>query len=388
MKRTINIVFVLIFTVMISFPYLLAHRDRQGRISSMENRTLAAYPLLWDAEEGLNTEYLSQLELWLDDNLRGRTVMTEVNSTLQYKIFDRIVKSDILRGRNNWLFVRDDEMIQEYQHKNLMSENELDTYASNMQRIADYMEDKGIKFYYMQCYSKETIYPEEYAAGIDQIGTVYKADQIVSVLEQKTSVEQIAVKEKLLTHKDELIYFQYVDSLHWNEKGSYIGYQVLMDKIREDFPEVPMLAESDYIIIEEEQTLDLYGCLYPYAELCPVYVISHPKATEITQTEASIQQWDFLRFKEHTHEYVNENSGNDLKILMIGDSFIRMFLKEDVAESFASTLSIDWLNISILDEVVEEYQPDIIVFESAQSALSNTIELVNQVNLPEQDSVF
>ena len=383
MKRVINIVFIFIFAVLISFPYLFAHRDRQGRVSSMENRMLARYPVLWDAEEGLNTDYLSQFELWLNDNLRGRTVMTEINSTLQYKLFGRIVKTDILRGKNNWLFVRDDEMIREFQHQNLMSEAELDAYALNMQKIADYMKNKEIAFYYFQCYSKETIYPEQYASGINQIGTVYMADQIVSALETKTSVEQVLVKEILAEHKDELVYYQYVDSLHWNERGSYFGYQVFMDTIRKDFPMVPVLGEEDYLITEAESAVDLYGYLYPYAELCPIYTIKEPKATEITQTETDIERWDFLRFKEHTHEYINEDSGNDLKILILGDSFFRMFLKDDVAESFASTLSIDWLNISILEEVIEEYQPDIVVIESAESALPDTIGLINQVDLSE-----
>lgn len=383
MKRALNILFIFLFAVLISFPYLFAHRDRQGRVSYMENRMLAAYPILWDADAGLNTDYLSQFELWLGDNLRGRTVMVEINSRLQYKVFDRIVKSDILRGRNNWLFSSDNEAIREFQHRNLMSEKELDTYAVNMQRIVEYMDNKGIKFYYMQCYDKGTIYPEEYAEGINQIGTVYRADQIASVLETKTSVEQIFIKPALMAHKDELTYFQYVDPAHWNERGSYIGYQAIMYKLREDFPEISALAESDYHIIEEELTVDLYGCPYPYAELCPIYLINDPKATEITQTQESMDRWEFLRYKEHTHEYVNENSGNDLKILVLGDSFIRMFLKDDIAEGFASTLSIDRLNILILEEVVEEYQPDIVIIESAQSALSDTIGMINQVNLPE-----
>lgn len=383
MKHALNCLFIFIFAVLISFPYLFAHRDRQGRISYMENRMLASYPVLWDADNGLNTDYMSQFELWLGDNLRGRTAMMEINSKLQYKLFGRIVKSDIMRGRNNWLFSRDNEEIHEFQHQNLLSEKELDAYAANMQRIADYMENRGIRFYYLQCYDKGTIYPEEYAEGINQIGTVYRTDQIAYALAAKTSVKQILIKSALIAHKDELIYFQYVDPAHWNERGAYIGYQVIIDKIQEDFPAVSSLAASDYYITEEEGSLDLYGCPYPYTELCPVYSIIEPKATEITQTQESIDRWSFLRYKEHTHEYVNENSDNDLKILMLGDSFIRMFLKDDIAESFASTLSIDWLNISILEEVVEEYQPDIVVIESAESALSNTIWLVNEVNLPE-----
>lgn len=124
--------------------------------------------------------------------------------------------------------------------------------------------------------------------------------------------------------------------------------------------------------------MDLYGYEYPMVEKCPVYRIKEQKAAEIT--EATKERWDFLHCKEHTHDYENPSCGNDLKILLIGDSFIRMFLKDDIAESFSATLSIDWLNIPILDEVVDEYQPDIVVLESAQSALKDTVELVSQVD--------
>lgn len=381
MKRTCNIVFIVIFVTLISFPYLLAHRDRQERASSMENRMLAAYPILWDRENGLNTDYLSEFESWLDDNLRGRTVLMDLNSTMQYYIFNRIVKSDVLRGKDNWLFVREDEDIREYQHMNLLSEAELEEYAANMQKIADYMESQEIAFYYFQCYDKSCIYPEYYPDGINQIGTINKADQIVDTIEKKTSINQIMIKDIMMDHKDEQIYFKYVDLVHWNERGTYYGYRAVMERIREDFPEITVLDENDYQIREVEQTLDIYGFLYPYVELTPLYIIKEPKATEITQTEASRERWNFLKSKNYTHEYINYSCGNDLKIMVIGDSFVRMFLKDDIAESFASTLSIDTFNIAILNDVVEEYQPDIVLMECGESALINTMFVISQTDL-------
>lgn len=376
MKHRINIVFIGIFILCISLPYLFAHRDSDGRVSSMENRMLAAYPSLWSEEGDFNKEYPVQFENWLDDNIRGRSLLMEINSTLQYRIFERIVKSDVMQGKDHWLFVEDSDMIKEYQRLNLLSEEELDEYANKMQGISDYLKDRGIEFYYFQCYSKEEIYPDKYVPGINRIGTISKADQIVDVLQTKTDIKQIIVKEPLLEHADDMVYFQFVDFLHWNERGSFLGYQILMDEIQRDFEQVPVLQESDFLIEEDERRVELYGYEYPYAEMCPVYTVREPKAVEITETTQD--RWDFLHFKEHTHDYLNESGVNDLKILLVGDSFVRMFLKDDIAESFYRTLSIDWLNIPIIDEVIEEYQPDIVVFESAQSALENTVELVGQ----------
>lgn len=60
-------------------------------------------------------------------------------------------------------------------------------------------------------------------------------------------------------------------------------------------------------------------------------------------------------------------------------NYIRMFLKDDIAESFAETLSVDWANISVIDRLVEAYQPDIVVLESTDSCLGAVIESVNGI---------
>lgn len=378
MKRKIDIVFIVIFIMGISLPYLLAHRDKEERISYMENRMLAQYPAFRLEDGTLNKNILDDWEQWLNDNFRGRTVMVETNAALQYFLFERIVKSDAMQGESPWIFAKEDKFIKEYQHLNLLSEEKLNEFAGNMQALSDYLEERGILFYYFQCYNKEEIYPEKYVDGINQIGPISQVDQIAGVLQEKTDVRQILVKESLMKNKDEMLYFQFVDMVHWNERGAYYGYEVMMNTLQKDFKDVRILQENDYEIIEEEQAADIYAFEYPYTEMVPRYCIKNPQAEEIT--EMTKEQWDFLHVKEYTHVYKNEACENDLKVLLIGDSFVRMFVKDDVAEGFHDTLSIDRMNLPILDEVVEAYQPDIVIFESAQGNLKDTVDLINQID--------
>ena len=378
MKNKINLIFIAIFLLCISLPYLLAHRMDEERISSMENRMLAKYPSLLSAEGALNKEYISQYEAWLNDNLRGRTILVQANSTLQYLLFHRIVKSDTFEGQEHWLFANDPKQIVEYQHLNLLSEENLNLYTTNMQKISDYLKAKDISFYYFQCYDKETIYPDKYITGINQIGSVSRTDQILNALQENTDVKQIFVKDVLQKHADEKIYFHSTDLTHWNTKGAYLGYQTLVQELQKNFDQIPLLTESDFLITEREENAEIYGFQYPYQETYPIYTLKEPHAVEIT--EQTRERWDFLSFNEHTHMYINETSPNNIRILLLGDSFIRMFLKDKIAESFYETLSIDWLNIPILDDIVEEYHPDIVIIESSQSSLDDTIKLVSQID--------
>ena len=371
----INIIFIVIFVSAITLPYIFAHRDTEVRVSDEENRELAAYPVLYDKENGWNTSYIENFDEWINDNLRGRTEIVKINSTLQYKLFHRILRDNLVAGKNDWLFNKSDDLITEYQHVNLLTDDQVGEFTSNMQAFSDYLGGRGISFYYMQCYEKESIYPNEYLQGVKQLGNISRTDQVVDGLKTKTDINVIDCKIDLLNHaKTEQVYYKYADN-HWNDYGAFIGYQDLMKRIQIDYPKIKVLDKNDYNIENIEQSVSLYGYQYPYSDISPEYRIKNPGAVEITDTAK--KNWADLHVQDFIHEYANNSSGNSLRILLVGDSYIRQFLKDDVAESFSSTLSIDWSNLDNLDSVIDRFNPDIVVLENTEMMTGNVIECVN-----------
>lgn len=376
-KTKINIVFIAVFVAAITLPYVFAHRDTSTRVSDEENRELAVYPVLYDRENGWNTSYIDDFDDWINDNLRGRTELVKINSTLQYELFHRIVRNNLTAGKNNWLFGKNDELLAEYQHTNLLSDDQLGEFSGNMQEFSDYLERHGISFYYMQCYDKESIYPDEYISGVKQTGSISRADQVVTELEDNTNINVIDIKDDLKEHaKTEQVYFKYADT-HWNDCGAFVGYQDLMYRIQNDYPQIKVLEKSDYDISEMEQSITLYGYQYPYVDTTPKYTVKNPGAIEIT--DEIKKDWPDVHVQDFIHEFVNDSCGNSLKILVVGDSYIRQFLKDDIAESFSDTLNIDWSNLDNLDSVIARFQPDIVVLENTEYSADNIIDYVNQM---------
>ena len=373
----INIIFIVIFVSAITLPYIFAHRDTEVRVSDEENRELAAYPVLYDKENGWNTSYIENFDEWINDNLRGRTEIVKINSTLQYKLFHRILRDNLVSGKNDWLFNKSDDLITEYQHVNLLTDDQVGEFTSNMQAFSDYLGGRGISFYYMQCYEKESIYPNEYLQGVKQLGNISRTDQVVDGLKTKTDINVIDCKIDLLNHaKTEQVYYKYADN-HWNDYGAFIGYQDLMKRIQIDYPRIKVLDKNDYNIENIEQSVSLYGYQYPYSDISPEYRIKNPGAVEITDTTK--KNWADLHVQDFIHEYANNSSGNSLRILLVGDSYIRQFLKDDVAESFSYTLSIDWSNLGNLDSVIDRFHPDIVVLENTEMMTGNVIDCVNRM---------
>ena len=283
----------------------------------------------------------------------------------------------MVSGKNDWLFNKSDDLITEYQHVNLLTDDQVGEFAGNIQAFSDYLGGRGISFYYMQCYEKESIYPNEYLQGVKQLGNISRTDQVVDGLKTKTDINVIDCKIDLLNHaKTEQVYYKYADN-HWNDYGAFIGYQDLMKRIQIDYPKIKVLDKNDYNIENIEQSVSLYGYQYPYSDISPEYRIKNPGAVEITDTAK--KNWADLHVQDFIHEYANNSSGNSLRILLVGDSYIRQFLKDDVAESFSYTLSIDWSNLGNLDSVIDRFHPDIVVLENTEMMTGNVIDCVNRM---------
>lgn len=378
MLKKIEWLMCVLFVAIITIPALLAHREK-GRISDMENRYYADAPSLFTDEGSFNQNICGDFDSWIEDNLRFRNTVMKVNANVQYKLFQRIVKEDEKANSEGELFFADKPKIEEYQHKNLLSDEELTIYLTQLENINQYLKNQEIDFYYLQCYEKESIYPEKYLEGINQLGDISKAQQVTQAIDEKTTVKQIPIYGTLMEHKNEGIYYRVLDSGHWNERGAFWGYTALIDKIKEDYSNIASASEEDYDIGLEESKRIIYGMEYPYPEKSMTYTIKNPKAVEKELEDVNPEMNQLIIYKEYTHYYENDEAGNDYRILLIGDSFVRQFIKDDVAEHFSKTLSIDWLNISQMDKVVKMYQPDIIVLESSEYMLTNTVPCISDV---------
>ena len=62
----------------------------------------------------------------------------------------------------------------------------------------------------------------------------------------------------------------------------------------------------------------------------------------------------------------NPNAGNDLKLLLLCDSYFDSYLRDDLAESFSEVWLI-WADHMIdLPEILEIYDADVVILENAE----------------------
>lgn len=210
-KKINNIIFVFLFMGALSVP-LLFTAWQSGGVSVDENRNLADLPeFVTDGK--VNSDFTKDFETWFMDHMGFRQNLININKKLQADVFERsLTTSDYKIGKTGDSIYATDEMIRDYAHVNLRSDQTVARIGNSYQIVSDWLNDKDIAFYYVQCVDKHTIYPERFISSIRQIGDVSKTDQVMTYLQEHTTVKAVYFKEPLLKAKQEYAVFS-----HWGD---------------------------------------------------------------------------------------------------------------------------------------------------------------------------
>lgn len=363
LKKIYNFTFVFLFWVLLSVPMIFANYT-SGGISEDENRTLAKFPDV-KIDGKFNENFTREFETWFMDHMGYRQEMITANAKIQYYGFERLLdKSDYYIGRNGDINYATYSMIVGYSHLNVRHESEVIRIGNSYQYVNDWLNEKGIQFYYVQCFDKHSIYPEQFMASVNQVGEDSKTDQMVKYLKNNTTLNVISMKDVLLDSKEKYeVYSNWGDPTHWTERGAFIGYQYVMEWINANNDnKFSVLQEDDYDIVISNQAITLNGFI-TQEDMLEGFTIKEPKAYVADNSVMG----DFSSDIRH-RVFKNDSVDNDTKVLLMCDSYFNSYIVEDFAESFSEVWIIWGDYTNDLDVIIDMYNPDIVVYECAERA--------------------
>lgn len=361
MERKLKWMFIIAFFAVIVMPLSTTNLKR-NTISEAENRRLASLTFINNEDGTINENFTSDFEEWINDNIGMRGALVLLNAKIQYYVFGVLANnSDYVLGPNGEYNYAPDSIIKTYQHFDLKDEETLQQMAEAYQFAKEYADSLKMQLYYFQCWEKQSIYPEYFPKTVIQHGTTSKTDQIVANISNNTDVVVISPKQELIDGKlDYSTYSRWGDPVHWTDRGAYIGYKKLMGAINENNSSIyKVLDDDDYNITIGDYGQTIFGGIHK-EDFLETFEIRNPQAV-LTNEKLSLYSED-----ERHRFFTNENANNRDRVLVLGDSYINNFILDDIAESFYETLII-WGDYSeSLGEILDAYNPDILVVENAE----------------------
>lgn len=356
MKKKVCRVYILIFVLMTALPYLLyLYVAKHLDLENHENHELTT---MGDVIEAPWYEKTTVLENEIDDHLPYKNELMKLNTLVDIKVFGNLDSDSVMLGKDNWLFYKLDNCIEDYQRSLTVSQEEMDAMLVSMQNMQQYCDENGIQLVYLITPNKETIYGELYMPDyVKRSGNISRVDTILDTLESKTNLTVVYPCAELIKYRN-LGYQTYKKyDTHWNQVGAYVGTECLFSKLGVDIEPL----QNVEIKSEGEITGDL-------ANMIAMGNIFNDDTDWKIENYKSQINVDVIEERQETslnYSHYQSDAGNGKVIMCIGDSFLEA-MEPYIAKNYSESYFMHITNYP--EGEIERVKPDIIVISSTERA--------------------
>lgn len=334
-----------------------------------ENRNMMEFP---------NTDSISIFSLpdaidsFYMDNFSVRNQLLALNSNIKFKVFNvPPVRGEAFIGKNGWMFLVKKEL-DHYLGENIADDKDLVSYYNIFSYRSNYLSELGCRYYLVIAPIKTSVYPEYLPASKTKNVEYTLSDQIISITDTMENIRVIDLRKSLMEAKHRGRSYHITDN-HWNEYGAYVASQAILKAIKNDFPEIDILNESDFELASFlNEGMPLSKMMGIYSGSVENYItfrqIRNIKSKPGEKAKYPVYSW--FPYKDD-FEVVFETDNDSLpSMLVIRESFGK-YVMPYLSESFSKSVYIfDGWRHALNKEIVGNEKPDIF------------IQLVNEAYLP------
>lgn len=320
-------------------------------------------------------QFFEAIEPALGDRLSFRQDLLKFDAFLNFGLGMREYNTDVIVGKDGWLFYRPKHLRNtRHGYKNLRDTLKLNHWNQYFNKIDRYLAKRGVVFKVIIIPDKNTLY-SEYLPDHLQTTKVSILDNLL--LKQKTTMVNIkkAMTQSKIAYPQRMLYSK--TDTHWNLYGAYIGYEEIMRTMSENFQQNQIRLNYESFCLKKMAIKDLVKLIngqnyfdgYHYeiidrSAFIGDYLVSYQRPEEIEVVAAS-RNTDLFRDAE------TFNDTKMGKVLYIGDSFAGA-LSVYLNNTFQEVIYRHYVNSreTNIDDLVETYKPDIVLFEMVERILS------------------
>jgi len=347
MKRNLSL--YLILSIILLTPSVLTSffPDNSALI---ELRPIQDFPSLPKNLLEINS-WPGRFNTYVEDHFILRGFLINKKSKILYDHGISISK-DVLLGQNGWLFLSKDDEINKYRGIKKLSNDEANNWIKVMSSHFDFLEENGINCWLIIVPNKSTVYARYLPNWVSKVGPSY-TDVLVQKLKEQKDIKWIDLRPLLIEAATKnQVYDKY--ETHWNDHGSYIAYQYIIQRINKEVRLSPV-PENNITFKKNNVSGDL-------AELLSLnkFLTEDTEVAELLKTKVfkkiGIQDW--LSFQKYGFATVASNS--PCRAVILSDSFgLKM------AKYFQETFSYAYFKhhneMDFDKELILQQHPDIML---------------------------
>jgi len=259
MRTRANYLLVASFLALVSLPLAANLAGIDGADPAAENRQLAPFPEL-HARWGSIVEYPGDLAAWFGDHFGFRARLVQWYGESRLFLLHVSPSPTVGVGKNGWLFYLDDFGLEDYAKTGPMATEDVQNWREAVLKARDWVHARRGAYVFTVAPDKHVVYPEAFPDGLNRASAASRTDQVMSALAD--SGVAMDVRPTLIEAKSRERVYQLTDT-HWNDRGAFLAYQQIIDKVRAQNPAVPAAwRRSDFIErTQRVPAMDLAGMI-------------------------------------------------------------------------------------------------------------------------------
>jgi hypothetical protein len=348
-----------VFLVLILLPLADSALGLDRAPTLNEKRMPAQFPKFAPGLGGLRA-FLAGLEAYSADHFGFRKRLLRWEHRWKRDLFHESTVSDVMIGRDGWLFLAGDRMIDDCRGARPVTQQDLKNWQTLLEKRRDWLARRGIKYLFVIAPNKESVYPEFLPEWMTPVAPAARLAPFIAYMKAHSTVEVLDLRPALLQAKQTARTYLITDT-HWNLYGAFIGYQEIIKALRRQLPDLgeplPLAAfETRFSQAKGGDLATMLGQEQSLPEKDYVDLRPRPPLQRIAcrvDTNILNKKWNLL-----TEPVYSENPAQRYRALFFRDSFSG-FLVPYLAYSFKRAVYI-WLN-TWDTQVIEREQPDVVV---------------------------
>lgn len=370
-SRVTNIILILMFVGLIWLPLIGGIFGFDTTHNLGEKRILAQCPAFGkDRIESIPEEF----EAFYKDRFGFRNRLIRGHNWIKYRFLKGGSLGKVLFGKDDWLFFTKAGIIPDYLGQKQFSPEQLARWKDVLQQRQEWLAARGVRYLFVVAPNKTVIYPEKLPDHIRMRKGLTLMDQLVSYLEKNSTVELLDLRDCLRAEKDEGLVYHPKDT-HWTDRGAYIVYHQICERLSRCFLEIRPRDTSDFNITVKMQEGDLatmLGLTKELANKCEAFVPKVSHNTSRLKLELP-DQYPWPESVKANDQLAMENKTAKHRLLFFHDSFsveggLREYLGEHFSRSAFVPVEIDGFCLKLM---VEQEHPDIVIEEIAERKLKD-----------------
>jgi len=373
-NRLAGLAILLIFLASLFVPLGLFLFQKNVPYSEIEKRELHPFPVL-SAQQSI-TGFSRAFDSYFQDHFGLREWLIHRYQRELSKRFDISSRSDVFEGRDDWLFYSGDDILKDLKGQTNFSDQEKQQFWRTLAAKKEWLGRQGSAYILLVAPNKQSIYPEYLPRHYQQLKQPSRLDDLLAPIQNPAEPGLLDPRFRLRQEKSALRLYDRSDT-HWNAWGAYLVYQELIDQVQTLFPDFTGHRSFDFL---PHRKIGVGGDL----------ALMIGRRTSIIEQRPIIDSTDFMAVEQQIngppadlldlpqlHPGLTQNSGGQLRVLVLHDSFCNK-LKPFISESFGAVLyiwqyydlqSLAYMNKQRLTAVIKTFKPDLVIEEVVERQL-------------------